>query len=116
MTVMRAVLLASASAVLLAGCTGLINRVSKNVDNANAQVSPLVNDVGRVAPGGVVGKTSPTVVHDEGIWLGKNIVKVGQPALPPIFYEPATFDRTVTSLTELAERITLRAGIPTKVA
>jgi type IVB pilus formation R64 PilN family outer membrane protein len=118
MTLIRAVSLSAvaATAVLLAGCTGLIEKIGKNVDHANEQLTPLVNDVGRAAPGGVVGKTSPNVVHEEGIWLGKNIVKVGQPTLPPIFYEPATFDRSVSSLTELAERITLRSGIPTKVS
>jgi type IVB pilus formation R64 PilN family outer membrane protein len=116
MAIKRAVSVAAAtSVVLLAGCTGLTGKIGKNVQQADAQLSPLVNDVGRVAPGGVVGKSSPNVVHEGGIWLGKNIVKVGQPSLPAVFYEPATFDRSVNSLTELAERITLRSGIPTKV-
>ncbi|RJF96862.1 PilN family type IVB pilus formation outer membrane protein [Noviherbaspirillum cavernae] len=100
--------------VMLAGCSGLAERISGNVTQADAKVSPLVSDVGRTAPG-VIGKSSPNVVRESGIWLGKNVVKVGQPTLPPIFYEPATFDRSVNSLSELAERITLRAGIPTKV-
>jgi type IVB pilus formation R64 PilN family outer membrane protein len=33
-----------------------------------------------------------------------------------VFREPANFDRTVSSLSELAERITMRSGIPTKVS
>jgi type IVB pilus formation R64 PilN family outer membrane protein len=99
---------------LVSGCTGLAEKVSSDVDQTDKQVSTLVKDVGRTAPG-VVTRSAAPVVHDDGIWLGKNVIKVGAPLLPPIFHEPATFDRNVTSLTEMAERITLRAGIPTKV-
>jgi type IVB pilus formation R64 PilN family outer membrane protein len=101
--------------VLLAACSGLSERISGNVEEADPKVSGLARDVGRTAPG-VVAKAPPPVVHEQGIWLGKSIVKVGPPTLPPIFYESAAFDRNVSSLSELAERITLRAGIPTKVS
>ena len=107
---------AACAALLLAGCTGLSERVDNNVNQTDTKASGLVRDVGRTAPAGVVGKVHPTVEHQTGIWLSKNVVKVSQPTLPPIFYEPATFDRTVHSLSELAERITLRSGIPTKVS
>ncbi|RZI42178.1 PilN family type IVB pilus formation outer membrane protein [Herbaspirillum sp. HC18] len=100
--------------ILISGCTGVPGKVDRSADQADATVSTLVKGVGRAAPG-VVSEKAPTVVHDSGIWLGKSIVKLGDPALPLIFSEPATFDRQVNSLTELAERITLRSGIPTKV-
>jgi type IVB pilus formation R64 PilN family outer membrane protein len=103
------------AAVILSGCSGLPQKIDHQYEQSASKISELVNDVGHTAPG-VVGKPIPTVIHDNGIWLGKNVVKVGQPALPPIFYEPATFNTTVTSLPELAERITLRSGIPTKVS
>ncbi|MFC7518879.1 PilN family type IVB pilus formation outer membrane protein [Herbaspirillum sp. GCM10030257] len=106
---------AASALILVSGCTGLTEKVNRGVDDTNLKASTLVKDVGRPAPG-VVMKSAPTVVHEDGVWLGKNIVKVGQPALPPIFYESATFDRNVHSLAELAERITLRSGIPTKVS
>jgi type IVB pilus formation R64 PilN family outer membrane protein len=108
-------LMVPATAVLLAGCTGLSQRVGNDFAKQDAKASSLVRDVGRTAPG-VVAKTEPQVVNDKGIWLGKNIVKVGQPSLPPVFFEPATFDRSVGSLSEVVERITLRSGIPTKVS
>ncbi|MGH8810049.1 MAG: PilN family type IVB pilus formation outer membrane protein, partial [Noviherbaspirillum sp.] len=73
-----------------------------------------VKDVGRTVPGAEV-KQPPSVAHEDGIWLGKSVAKAEQSALPPIFHEPASFDRSVASLSEFAERVTLRVGIPAKV-
>jgi type IVB pilus formation R64 PilN family outer membrane protein len=100
--------------VLLSGCTGLVEHVDREFDSGAARTSALVKDIGRTAPGAVV-KPSEAIVHNGGIWLGKNAVKLSARALPGIFHEPATFDRSVNSLSELAERITLRSGIPTMV-
>ncbi len=100
--------------LMLASCTGLSSKINGDVDQSSEKLGKLVKEVGRTAPGTVLPDT-PLVTHDAGIWLGKNVVKLGQPALPPIFYEPTTFDRTISSLSELAERITLRSGIPSKV-
>lgn len=99
---------------LLSACTGLSEKVDSRINEAGDKVSTLVRDTGRTAPG-FVAKSPPSVAHEKGIWLGKDIVKLGQPVLPSVFYEEATFDKTVASLSELAERITLRSGIPTKV-
>lgn len=109
-------LLAALTALgMLSACTGLSQRVESNIDKANTDVSGLVQDTGRTAPGVVVAPR-PAVERDSGIWLGKNVVKLGSVALPSTFYEDATFDRMVASLPELAERITLRSGIPTRVS
>lgn len=102
-------------AILIGGCSGLANKIEGNVDQESDKASRLTRDVGRTAPGSVL-PSKPLVVHDDGIWLGKTAIKLGQPSLPPIFYEPTTFDRTINSLTELAERITLRSGVPSKVS
>lgn len=99
---------------LLSACTGLPEKIDGRVDEAGGKISSLVRDTGRTAPDAVM-KSPPSVAHEKGIWLGKEIVKLGQPVLPSLFYENATFDKTVVSLSELAERITLRSGIPTKV-
>jgi type IVB pilus formation R64 PilN family outer membrane protein len=99
----------------LAGCSELSKRSDQSFGDTGGTVSNLVKSVGHTAPG-VVASAPPGVVHEDGIWLGKKIVKVGPPPLPAIFQEPTTFDRTVNSLSELAERITLRSGIPTKVS
>ncbi len=99
----------------LAGCSALVEKAERRVDDSAVSAATLMKSVGRTAPG-VVLAPAPTVVRDGGIWLGKKIVKVGPPPLPPIFAEPATFDRSVSSLAELAERIALRSGIPTKVS
>ncbi|MFZ6774457.1 PilN family type IVB pilus formation outer membrane protein [Undibacterium sp. SXout7W] len=93
----------------------MTGKLEGHIEKADSIVSTLVKDVGHTAPG-VVTKISPTVQHENGIWLSKNVVKVSQTTLPPIFYEAATFDRPVYSLSDIAERITLRAGIPTKVS
>ena len=99
---------------LLSACTGLSEKVDNRINEAGDKVSGLVRDTGRTAPGFVV-KSPSSATHEKGIWLGKDIVKLGQPVLPSVFYEEATFDKSVASLSELAERITLRSGIPTKV-
>jgi type IVB pilus formation R64 PilN family outer membrane protein len=100
---------------LLAGCTGLAGKISNSVDEAEPKTSRFVREVGRTAPGEVA-TPKESVVHEQGIWVGKNVVKGGPAALPAIFYEAAAFDRSVSSLSELAERITLRSGVPIKVS
>ncbi|HEY4542821.1 MAG TPA: PilN family type IVB pilus formation outer membrane protein [Noviherbaspirillum sp.] len=113
---MRTKLAAGLPALLmLSACTGLSERIDGNVDQAGKSVSSLVQDTGNTAPG-VVAKPQAVVARESGIWLGKNVVKLSPTALPSVFYQDATFDRTVTSLAELAERLTLRSGIPTKVS
>ncbi|WP_292933257.1 PilN family type IVB pilus formation outer membrane protein [Noviherbaspirillum sp.] len=99
---------------VLSACANLAGDIESRVDDTQSKAEKLVKDVGRTAPG-VVAKSAPLVEHEDGIWLGKNIVKVGQPTLPTVFHQPATFDRTVASLSEFAERIAIRSGIPTKV-
>jgi len=103
------------AAALIAGCSGLAGKLDGQVDQEADRASRLTKDVGHTAPGTVLPST-PLVRHETGIWLGKTPIKLGQPSLPPIFYEPTTFDRTINSLTELAERITLRSGVPSKVS
>ncbi|MGZ3237540.1 MAG: PilN family type IVB pilus formation outer membrane protein [Burkholderiaceae bacterium] len=113
---MRIKLLAATTAItMISGCADMQKNIASKIEQTDTKASTLVNDVGHTAPG-VVGKEPPTAEHENGIWLGKNVVKVNRAALPPLFDEPATFDRTVHSLSELAERITLRSGIPTKVS
>jgi type IVB pilus formation R64 PilN family outer membrane protein len=99
----------------LSACSGLYGKMDNQFPGAQKQLSGLVKDVGNTAPG-VVDMATPAVVHQDGIWLGKNVVKVRAAVLPNIFYEPATFERSVSSLSELAERLTLRSGIPIKLS
>ena len=103
------------SAFFLTGCVTETQKINADIGQTNAKAERLVKSVGNTAPG-VVTKAPPAAEYEDGIWLSKNVVKVGQPSLPAVFYEEATFDRTVSSLTELAERITMRSGIPTKIS
>ena len=105
---------AVAALFLLAACGGLTQRADRRIDEAGDKISTLVRDTGRTAPGVVV-KSPPSVSHETGIWLGKDVVKVSQAQLPAVFYQEATFDKTVASLAELAERLSLRSGLPTRV-
>lgn len=100
--------------LLLSACGGMSARLDKKIDDTGGQVANLVRDTGHTA-NGIVAKTPSPVRHESGIWLGKDVVKLGQPALPKIFYENAVFDKTVASLPELAERIGVRTGLPVKV-
>jgi type IVB pilus formation R64 PilN family outer membrane protein len=110
----RGMAAAVAGILMLGGCSPLAERIDGNADEAETKTSGLMRDVGRSAPGAVVA-TSPSVSYDSGIWLGKNVIKLSEAPLPPIFYQPATFDRSIASLSELAERLTLRSGIPSRV-
>lgn len=95
------------------GCTNLSKKVDERFNSTNATSTRLIKQIGQTKSNT---KAAAPITYDNGLWLGKNSIKLEQPVvLPAIFYEPATFDRTVYSLSELAERITLRAGIPTKV-
>jgi type IVB pilus formation R64 PilN family outer membrane protein len=100
--------------LLLSACGGMSARLDKKIDDTGGQVANLVRDTGHTA-NGIVARTPSPVSHESGIWLGKDVVKLGQPALPKIFYENAVFDKTVASLPELAERIGVRTGLPVKV-
>lgn len=100
--------------LLVAGCSGMAGKLDSEIGTADEKAHSLVAEVGRTAPGAVL-PAVPLVTHEQGIWLGKNVIKLGQPALPPVFYAPTTFDRTISSLSELAERITLRSGVSSKV-
>jgi type IVB pilus formation R64 PilN family outer membrane protein len=108
-------LAAMGAAVLMSGCSGLGGRIDTNFAQAESKASALLKNVGRTAPD-MAPQANLPVEHDNGIWLGKSAVKLTQAALPPIFYESVAFDRSVVSLSELAERITLRSGIPVKVS
>jgi type IVB pilus formation R64 PilN family outer membrane protein len=113
---MRTYLAAAISTLFfVSGCTGLSNKIDTNIDQTDSKASALLKDTGRTKSAAGADPVA-AVMHERGIWLGKNVVKLGNQVLPAIFHEPAVFDRTVNSLSELAERITLRAGIPTRVS
>jgi type IVB pilus formation R64 PilN family outer membrane protein len=101
--------------LLLSACGGMSARLDKKIKEADGQMTALVRDAGHTATG-IVPKAPAAVSHESGIWLGKDVVKLGQqPVLPKIFYENAVFDKTVASLPELAERISVLTGLPVKV-
>jgi type IVB pilus formation R64 PilN family outer membrane protein len=102
--------------LLLSACSGMSARLDQKIDETDGQMATLLRDTGRTATG-IVPKAPEPVTHESGIWLGKDVVKLGQqqPVLPKIFYENAVFDKTVASLSELAERISVRTGLPVKV-
>lgn len=101
-------------ALALAGCSNLAQRIEGNADEAELKTSGLLREVGRSAPGAIMAST-PLITHEKGIWLGRAPIKLGDAPLPPLFYQNATFDRSIGSLSELAERLTLRSGVPSRV-
>ena len=100
-------------ASVLVGCQSLPRGISERVGAADIKGSRLMRDVGKVEGGTT---SSNAIQHEPGIWLGRSLPRVSQAPLPPLFNQPATFERAVASLDEFAERITLRSGIPVKVA
>lgn len=97
-----------------AGCSGLSQRISDAADRDAEHSHALVADTSK---GHNAVRALDDVVVDNGIWLSGRTVKLGTEAvLPAIFAQPATFDRSVASLQEFAERITRLTQLPTKVA
>ncbi|UOD29659.1 PilN family type IVB pilus formation outer membrane protein [Massilia violaceinigra] len=95
----------------LAACSDIARRSSQEFGDPGGKIAQLSRQVGTAKPA-----AGPAAVHADGIWLGHKVVKLAsEPVLPPVFREQANFDRTVSSLSELAERITMRSGIPVKV-
>lgn len=111
----KRIVAASFALLLATGCSGLSEKIGANVDQSEKRANALVGVTGRSVPS-ENNAQAPLIQHDKGIWIGRNVVKLGAKPLPPIFYEPATFDRSVASVAEIAERISMRSGIPVKVA
>ena len=97
----------------LVGCQSLQSGISARVASSDERASRMSREVGKVEG---VSQSSNAIQHDAGIWLGRSLPRISQAPLPAIFNLPAMFERSVNSLDEFAERITLRSGVPTKVA
>lgn len=101
-------------ALVLAGCTGLLQSVSDAAHRDSEQSSKLLASA---SEGKIRTHTIDDVVVDNGIWLSGRTVKLAQAAsLPPVFSQPVTFDRQVASLQEFSERITRLTQVPAKVS
>ena len=104
----------SFAALMMVGCTGLSQRIAESTKHDAEHGHALVEDAQQ---GHIAVHALDDVVVNKGIWLSGRTVKLGtEAALPPIFAQPATFDRSVSSLQEFAERITRLTQLPTKVA
>lgn len=107
------ILAVTLSLAILAGCSGLTTRVQSDATANAERGSHLARETGQVIRNT---KASQPVVYEKAIFIGQTIQKIAsEEILPAVFYEPAWFDRSVTSLQEFAERITTRSGIPAKV-
>jgi type IVB pilus formation R64 PilN family outer membrane protein len=112
---MRLKSIAALSAMtLMSACTGLPGKIDHGYGETQAKTDRMARDIGQVQ---ATSKAAAPVVHESGMWIARSTTRIApQDNLPPVFYEPTTFDRSVGSLTEFAERVTLRSGIPTKVS
>lgn len=80
--------------------------VKDNVKTVDAELKSVLPEQARL----------PMVEHNNGVWLGnKTTAIIKEQQLPAIFSSNVTFDNTVT-LQEAASRITLRYGVPVKLA
>ena len=100
---------------LLAGCTGLLDKIERNSQSDTARAGQLLgklsNGDNRAVPG-----SDDVVVKDE-LWLSGKTIKIAtKSTLPKLFDEPASFDGTVDSLRMFADRISRLAHLPAKVA
>jgi type IVB pilus formation R64 PilN family outer membrane protein len=103
------------AATLLAGCTGLSERMSAAIDHDHAQSKQMIE---AAQAGDAHPRTgSDSVIVKDTLWLSGTTIKLDRAdTLPPVFLQPATFDSDVGSLAEFAEHITRLTHIPTRVS
>jgi type IVB pilus formation R64 PilN family outer membrane protein len=98
--------IAVAAAVAASGCTHLTSSVERDIDSSRHQAERLKGPAAQEV------RSAPVVVKEDGMYIAREsmpIVTVQK--LPAAFDQAATFDRTVASLTEFAQRLSLRAGM-----
>jgi len=105
----------AAAAVMLAGCTGLAQRMSAAVDRDHAASRQALD---AAFAGSVQPRTgADSVIVKDSLWLSGTTIKLDRAdTLPPVFLQPATFDSDVGSLAEFAEHISRLTHIPTRVS
>lgn len=107
----KIILLGVLTSCLLAGCTGLSSKLSKDFEHDTDQ-SQVALDATRKGEARLSAPSDGLIVK-EGMWLSGNTVKLNKAVeLPVVFSTPATFDRSVTSLREFAEQVTHLSQIP----
>ncbi|MBF3849983.1 PilN family type IVB pilus formation outer membrane protein, partial [Burkholderia pseudomallei] len=98
----------------LAGCIGLRGGIERDARRDSNETGALLK---RASDGDNSVRSLAPVVVDNGLWVSAGTVKLrNSEQLPPLFDEPASFDRSVASLSEFAEQITRLTQVPTQVA
>ncbi len=94
----------------LAGCTGLRGGIERDARRDSNETGALLK---RASDGDNSVRSLAPVVVDNGLWVSAGTVKLrNSEQLPPLFDEPASFDRSVASLSEFAEQITRLTQVP----
>jgi type IVB pilus formation R64 PilN family outer membrane protein len=115
MSALRRPLVAAAACVLLlAGCTGLMDKIDRGTQADNEKAGRLL---GQLAGGDNRASGADDVVVKDQLWLSGKTIKIERKStLPKVFDDPASFDGTVDSLRAFADRISRLAHMPAKVA
>ncbi|MDQ7980288.1 PilN family type IVB pilus formation outer membrane protein [Paraburkholderia sp. SARCC-3016] len=110
----RYILMAVACVPMLAGCTGLMQKVEQGTQGDVVRADKLLGNLGT---GNNLEADNDAVVVKDDLWLsGKTIKLSSKSTLPKLFGEPASFDGAVDSLRAFADRISRLAHIPSKIA
>jgi type IVB pilus formation R64 PilN family outer membrane protein len=110
----RHIVMIAACLSLLAGCTGLLEKIDRG---SHADVTRADHLLGKVAAGDNRDVDTDDVIVKDELWLsGKTLKIASKSTLPKIFDEPASFDGTVDSLRMFADRISRLVHVPAKVA
>ncbi len=90
----------AAGVSILTGCTGLTQRVEDEHSSANDRATKLVKQVGVVDS---VTRQAQPVVYDDGVWISRKAHKIERTeTLPAIVKQPATNDRSINNIQEVA--------------
>lgn len=102
------------AACLLPACTGVMTGINRDAREDTGKANSVLHGL---RDGANLEQRNDGVITHEGLWLSGTRVNVARlDKLPALFDEPASFDRTVFSLQEFAERVTRLTNVPTRVA
>jgi type IVB pilus formation R64 PilN family outer membrane protein len=101
-----------AAAVLAVGCSSMPQTLDRDFEKSESKLGQLKGDAAKAVP-----KSAAVVQQEDGIWIGHGAMKISpQEQLPEMFNQRATFDRSVASLAEFTQRMSLRMGLPINVS
>lgn len=103
------------STIALSGCVStFVEPINSDVEKKQRESENLLKTARQGLPS--ESAKTPSVERVKDLWLPTRTLAAEKPALSPKLSQRVTLNRTVTSISELSERITTMTGVPVVVA